>query len=132
MGFTRYHSTLGSLVPLVFHGWNPNMERRSLPNFTLDLDGSLHQANQAVGDGQAHACALIFTGHGAIHLSERIKDYILILRRNTYSCVLDGKMREQPAIYPLRPCLDGDTALFSKLNGVGQQVMENLAQPARV
>ena len=94
---------------------------------------SMHELDQLPRDGQAQARTSILTRHGVVGLHEGFEDAFHGLFLDADPCVLDLELN--PVRVPLS--LEGldhdlDFALLRELDGVAQQVVEDLLQPNRV
>ena len=89
--------------------------------------------DQALGDGQAQASATILAGCRNIGLRKSFKDAVELVRRDANPCVLYPKL--QPLL-PIRQDLffdvNVDSALLGELDGIADQVDQDLPQPRRV
>ncbi len=96
---------------------------------TLHLNLAAQQVRQLAGDRQAQARAAITSVGGAIGLAERLEDRRLLLRRDADAGVAH---REGQHAAIARLDAQGDRALLGELEGVGQQVLEDLLQALAV
>ena len=93
-------------------------------------DRAAHQFHQLPGDGQAQPGSAILAGHRAIGLVKRIENPLLVRGRNANSRI--AHLETQPVrggggVQHRNP--RHDLALLGELDGVTQQIAQNLAQP---
>ena len=94
-----------------------------------DTDGAAHQLGQAAGDGQPQAGATEAAGGGAVGLDEALEEIGLVRGGDADAGVLNLDAQ----VVGVGPVGDGqdaqdDLALFGELDGVAQQVEDDLAQ----
>ena len=117
-------------------------ERAALPVDAGELDLAAEQHGQLAADGQAQAGAAVFAGGAGVGLLEGLEDEALLLRRDADAGVLDGEGDDLAGLAEHRvigaPALRGepdahiDVAVGGELDGVGQQVLEDLLEALRV
>ena len=92
-----------------------------------------HQRDQPPGDRRAQAGAAVFPGHRGIGLGELFEDARQLIRRDADAGVPDG---EADHGLPIRRCprrrRHHDLALLGELEGVANEIAEDLPQPGRV
>ncbi len=106
------------------------MEGAALAGNALEPDPPAHEVGEGRADGEAEAGAAELPGDGAVGLGERLEDESLFFRGDAAAGVTDGEM-EAGALVGELGGLDGegDAAGGGELNGVIDQVDEDLAQP---
>ena len=117
-------------------------ERAALPGDADEPDLAAEQRRQLAADRQTQAGAAVLAAGAGVGLLERLEDEPLLLRRDADAGVVDreGDDLRGRAAAPddRRPALGRqptrivDVALAVNLNGVRQQVLEDLLQPLRV
>ena len=117
-------------------------ERAALPVDARELDLAAEQHGQLAADGEAEAGAAVFARRAGVGLLERLEDEPLLLRRDADAGVLDGEGDDLLGLAEHRvigaPALRGeadanlDVAVRGELDGVGQQVLEDLLETLRV
>ena len=109
------------------------MERASPIALALDPDGPVHQCDELRTDRQSKSRAAELSRGGTICLAERFEDGALLLGGDADSRVLDGDVQGQ-----MVGCdrfdgrVDPHVSLLRELDGVADQVQEDLTQSARV
>ena len=109
----------------------PHAELRALPRLTLQLDIAAQGLQQLTGDGQAQAGAAIAATGGAVELLERLKNPLMLIGGNANTAVAHPQAQHRQAAVGdtrLNADLQFDLALIGKLQGIGQQVAQNLVQ----
>src|ERR1700680_3744642 len=105
-----------------------NDENAAFANLAADRDGSAHQANKLLADGQAQPRPgpRLLPGLGLLEMPEQL---VLVVGRDARTRVLDldPETRYRPAL-AVRQHAQGDAALLGKLDGVAQHVNEDLTQ----
>src|SRR5262245_15995778 len=84
--------------------------------------------NDTPGDGEPEAGAALLAGAGAVDLLELIEDPFLVGHRNPRPRVGDGD--QEGAV--LDSDTQGDLAYLRELDGVAEEVEQDLRQPALV
>ena len=117
-------------------------ERAALAVDAGELDFAAEQHRQLAADGEAQAGAAVFARGAGVGLLEGFEDEPLLLRRDADAGVLDGEGDDLLGLAEHRmigaPALRGqadahlDVAVGGELDGVGQQVLEDLLQALRV
>ena len=111
------------------------VERAALARLALDPDAPAHQLDELRRDGQAQpGAAVLARRRGAIGLAEGLEDRLLLVRRNADAGVADAEMqshRLRPSAYRVSRRTTTSPAL-GELDGVADQVDDDLPQPARV
>ena len=107
----------------------------ALARFALNGDGAAHQVHNVLGDGHAQAGALNAADGGVFLPAERLKDVLLELFAHADAVVFDAELIAATALG--RTVLLGNAnadypACGSELDGVGQNVQQDLVQPQRV
>ena len=117
-------------------------ERASLSVGADEFDFATEQNGQLAADGKPKARAAVFAGRSSVGLLESLEDEPLLLRRDADARILDGKSDDLPGAFEygviLTPAVCGepdtnfDVALGGELDGVGEQVLENLLEALRI
>ena len=117
-------------------------ESAALPVDAGELDFAAEQHGQLAADGEAEAGAAVFARGAGVGLLEGLEDEPLLLRRDADAGVLDGEGDDLLGLAEHRvigaPALRGeidahfDVAVRGELDGVGQQVLEDLLEALRV
>ena len=110
-------------------------ELAALARLALNGDGAAHQVHNVLGDGHAEAGALNAADGGVFLTGELLKDVLLELLAHADAVVLDAELIAGPA--RRRTVFLGNTdadhaACGGKLDGIGQNVQQDLVQPQRV
>ncbi|MGD0134563.1 MAG: hypothetical protein ABSE57_21145 [Bryobacteraceae bacterium] len=107
------------------------MERAALAFLALHPDASVHHLDQSAGDGQTETGAAKSSGEGAVHLGECIEDQRLFFGWNPDSGIAHGEVQRLPFLgCPFD--LDRDAASLGELDGVPDEIDQNLPQPSRI
>src|SRR5476649_2468150 len=105
-----------------------NYENTAFANLAVDRDGSAHQANELLADGQAQSRTgpRLLPGLGLLEMPEQL---LLLVGRNARSRVLDfdPETRYRPT-RAVRQHAQDDAPVLGKLDGVAQDVNEDLTQ----
>ncbi|MCY1443422.1 hypothetical protein D9M71_598350 [compost metagenome] len=104
-------------------------EHAALPGAAVDIDLASEQMRQVTGDRQPQASATITAIAGAIDLVEGAEDRLLLIGRNADAGVTDC---EHDTAASLEADVHADLATLGELDGVGQQVLEDLLQALTV
>ncbi|EXF42601.1 hypothetical protein BAY1663_04992 [Pseudomonas sp. BAY1663] len=104
-------------------------ERAAGAGRALHADLSAEQLRQFAGNRQAQAGAAITAIGGAVGLAEGLEDRRLLFDRDADAGIADGKGQLATGV-PLDA--QGHRALLGELEGIGQQVLENLLQAMTV
>ena len=110
-------------------------EFAALARFTFNRNGAAHHIHNVLGDGHTQAGTLNAADGGAFLPAERLKDVLLERFAHTNAIVLDAELIAATALgrTVLLGNADADrTACRSELDGVGQNVQQDLVQPQRV
>jgi hypothetical protein len=108
-------------------------KQRALAERALDLDAAVHQADQVMDDGQAEAAAAKAPAHAVIGLTERREDVAQCLVADTDAGVANVDVQMLLAIGPPgRAARDAHAALGGELDGIVDQVGDDLAEPVLV
>ena len=100
-------------------------ENTAFARFAGHADIAAQQGGQVTGDRQAQARTAVTAIGGAIGLAEGFEDAFLLIRGDTNAGIAHRKGDALPRRAGHR---QADLALFSELDGVGQQVLEDLLQ----
>jgi len=89
------------------------------------------QYYQPPGDTESETCTLVLTDSGDIQLAEFIEELVYVRILDSYSCILHADLDEQGWFARLdtpfrRLDMDGYSTLVGKLDGIRQQVYQNL------
>ncbi|MNS27817.1 hypothetical protein D3C72_597770 [compost metagenome] len=101
----------------------------ALPRFAGHADGTAEQRGQIAGDRQAQPGTAVAPIGGAIGLTEGFENAVVLIRLDADPRIADA---ERDAVIRRRSDGQADTAAFSELHGVGQQVLEHLLQALAV
>ena len=99
----------------------------------IETDFSIHQLDEALGNGKAEAAAAVFPCGGTVGLSERLEEQVAGLLTNADAGVLDREA-QGGVVFGLSLYADADEhfALMGELDGVADEVGENLPESAGV
>ena len=101
----------------------------------LHLDGAAHHIHDVFGNRHTEACALYLAYRGGALPLKRLKDLLGKFRAHAYATVLDAELILTIAVHLTgqlpHPHRDR-AARRSKLDGVGQDVQQDLVQPGLV
>src|SRR6185369_14882454 len=110
----------------------------ALPMDTGELDFAAEQRSQLTANGETEAGASVFAGGAGVRLLECLEDESLLLRRDADAGVLDSEGNNLRLLAKHRviesPALRGkihahfDVAARSELDGVGEQILEDLLE----
>ena len=108
-------------------------ERAAHARFAFEPDAAAHHLHKLARDGQAQAGAAVLARGGHVGLGERLEQFRRLLRRHADAGVAHGELElhlfagafEQ---FDLQP----DFALLGELDGVVDEVGEDLAEPERI
>ena len=146
---SRGHGRSASLAGAVLRAVGAGVVQRqvegegaALPVDAGELDFAAEQHGQLAADGEAQAGAAVFAGGAGVGLLEGLEDEPLLLRRDADAGVLDGEGDDLLGLAEHRvigaPALRGeidahiDVAVGGELDGVGEQVLEDLLEALRV
>ena len=110
-------------------------ERAATSRLAVDGDRPAHQLHQAQADCQPQASAAVLARGRSIGLPESLKDHLLLRGRDADAGVGNreaqryGALRGRPG---LRLNQEFDPASHRKLDGIAQQVGQNLTQTQRI
>ena len=117
-------------------------ERAALAVDAGEADFAAQEHGQLAADGQAQAGAAVLARGAGVGLLERLEDEPLLLGRHADARVLDGEGDDLLGLAQHRvidaPARRGEAdadihmALRRELDGVGEQVLEDLLEPLRV
>ena len=117
-------------------------ERAALAVDAGELDLAAEQHGQLAADGEAQAGAAVLARGARVGLLERLEDQPLLLRRDADAGVLDGEGDDLRCLAEHRvigaPALRResdahvDVAVRGELDGVGEQVLEDLLEALRI
>src|SRR5262245_18163219 len=94
----------------------------------LDLELPSHVGHQVPGDRQSETCAAVYTSSRAITLGEGIQNPLPRLRAHTNACVAYFKLQGHGGLKRCRQrYVHDDLALLGKLDGIAQEIHEDLA-----
>ena len=104
-----------------------------LARLALDPEAASHQRHQPRRDGQSQARAAVPARGRAVGLGEGLEDHGLLLGRNADARVLDAEVQADLVADPfLLHDANDDLAVLGELDGVADQVDEDLGQPAGI
>ena len=108
-------------------------ERAADAGLALDPDPAAHQLDEPLADRQAQPGAAVLAGGGHVGLGERLKQLRRLFRRHADAGVAHREL-ELHLLADLFEQLDlqADLAVLGELDGVVDQVGEDLAEPQRV
>ena len=110
-------------------------EFAALARLAFNGDGAAHQVHNVLGDGHAQAGALNAADGGVFLTGELLKDVLLEFLAHADAIVLDAELIAGPALGRTVFLGNADAdhaACGSELDGVGQNVQQDLVQPQRV
>src|SRR5579862_1387436 len=108
-------------------------EGRALARFAVDADMAAHLLDDSGGDCQAQAGAAIAGSGRAVRLHKRLEQAVLKLPGNADPAILDRKPYNNVVRARLHAAgIHPHVPASGKLDGVGDQVVEHLAQMAGV
>jgi len=120
-------------------GANGEAEGRALGGLALDGDRATHEFAEAFGNDQAEAGAAATSRGRCVHLAEGAEELAHFFRRDADAGVGHGEEKAEFAtvlVFDHRAAsageCDGDAAVLGKLDGVADQVNEDLAQAVDV
>ena len=100
---------------------------------TFDPDGAAHEAQQTRANGQAQTGAAVLARCAAIGLRKVVEVFFLRMRRNAQTGVLNTNAQAQVSIgFSKQGDADHDLAGSGELNGIADEIGNDLAQPERV
>ena len=110
------------------------MEAAAVARLALDPDAPAHQFDQLRGDGQAEPRAAVAARRRRVGLHEGAEDLPLLVGRHADAGVRHGELRDRAVSRQHGPTrdVDDDLALLGELDGVADQVDDDLAQSARI
>src|SRR5271157_1834760 len=109
------------------------VEAASLSGLALHPDPALHELDQADGNGQAQTGAAIAAGGGGAGLREWGEYRGLLFTRDADARVGDHKVQQGlPAAAFLHAGMQRHFAPFGELDGVADEVEDDLAEPGRI
>ena len=91
-----------------------------------------HQFDQALADGQSQSCAAVSPSHRTVGLREGFENLLLLFDGHTDTSIPHGKMEEGGACLQLADDVDGDFTLFGKLDGIADQIDQDLADASGI
>ena len=103
----------------------------ALAGFAADADFTAHGFHELFADGQAEAGAAVKPGGRGVHLTELVKQPGNLVLGDADAGVADGKMQLQTVRDGgvENTNMDTDSTLRGKLDGVADQIGEDLANP---
>ena len=110
-------------------------EFAALARLALNGNGAAHQVHNVLGDGHAQAGALNAADGGVFLTGELLKDVLLEFLAHADAIVLDAELIAGPALGRTVFLGNADAdhaARRGELDGVGQNVQQDLVQPQRV
>ncbi len=108
-------------------------ERGALAWSAMESDHAAHELDELFGDGESEAGAAVFSGEGTVSLAEGLEEPVAGFWGDADPCIgdfeaeADGVVRVGDGME-----VEDDLAGFRKLDGVGEEVGDDLAQPSRV
>jgi len=98
----------------------------------VDVDGAVHHLDEVLAQREAEAGALVAAPRRRVDLREGLEDPPVVAVADADAGVLDFEHDELPEVDGLAAHGDGDAAAGGELEGVADQVDEDLAQAAAV
>ena len=109
------------------------MECGAAARIAFRADGAAHEFDEALADREAEASAAEATRRRVVGLRERIEDRLQCPRRNADAGVLHLEAQRDPRLGRAQwPDADTDVAVGRELDGIAQQVEQDLAEPVGV
>jgi hypothetical protein len=108
-------------------GQHRHLEQRALPRLAVHADRAAHQLGQPLADRQAQAGAAVLARGGRVDLRERLEQPRQVLGRDADAGILHREADTASLVHRLAVHRHEDLALVRELDGVGQQVDEDLA-----
>ena len=104
-------------------------EDRTAVGVVAVADGAAHRLHDLAADGQAETGAAVDAGGRGVGLGEGLEETGDLGRRDADAGVADGHAQVGPLVRPgLRGRADQDLALLGELDGVGDQVGQDLGE----
>ena len=103
-------------------------EDRAAPDLALDADLAVHEIDKPRADGKAEAGAFMAAGRGRVDLRELLEHALQLVRRDTDAGIFDADLQMHDAVRDLAGDIDQDMTLFGELDGIAQQVGDDLAE----
>ena len=117
-----------------FHGQIQG-ENRASARLAGHLDLSTQQTGQLPGDGKPQACSAVIPVSSAINLLKGLVDHLLVFGCDADASVLNCNLKRLPRVQPAARQIavgargakgNGNAAGFGELDGVGNQVSDDL------
>ena len=109
------------------------LEGCALASFTVQVKLTTEQLHQTLGYGQAQPGTAKVALVGGINLGEGFHDALLVGRADTHSRVLDVDAYSHAVIGNVEGfCANANRALFGELDGIADQIEQDLAQAVRI
>src|SRR5688572_19766476 len=108
------------------------MKRAALSRLAFETDASAHHLGELHRNGQTEAGSAVLPRRRPIHLRERLEDECLLLGWNADAGVTDRQMELDLATLTLARHAHYHFTRLGELDGVADQVDEDLAQPRRI
>ena len=109
------------------------MKRAPFAHVALHPDASLHQPHQFGRDGQPETGAAVLASGRRVPLLESLKHFVELLSRNADAGVPHGEVQADLVVAPpLFRHRDDDFTLLRELDGVADQVQQDLTQLRRI
>ncbi|KAF5037780.1 hypothetical protein DSECCO2_561070 [anaerobic digester metagenome] len=107
------------------------MHARAFAGGALNGDGSVHEFDQPLDDGQAKPSALVIARKGVLDLPERLENVAQPVLGDADARVRDAKVHAAGIVRPggKRRDVQGDRAALREFDGVAHQIEEYLAHP---
>ncbi|KAF5033174.1 hypothetical protein DSECCO2_609520 [anaerobic digester metagenome] len=105
-------------------------KRRAPALLGVDVEARIHEPRQPAHDGKSKPRPLETAGVGALGLDEGLEDFVQLVVGDADARVRDGNEHARAAFFPFEQRrLHPHRALFRELDGVADEVEEDLAQP---
>ena len=109
------------------------MKSAALTGLAFHPDVASHQANQARRDGQAEAGTAVLPRGRTVRLGEGFEDQFLLFGGNSNAGVGHAEVKDcLVGAFGFHRNPHGDFAPGGKLQGISNQIDDNLSQPVRV
>ncbi|GBE12268.1 hypothetical protein BMS3Abin13_00555 [bacterium BMS3Abin13] len=127
----RFKHRLGRLVKHLFLGRQGEDQPGALAEFAFRPDDSFVQDNQAPGNAEAKAGALVLADGGDIDLAEFVKELAHVVFFDADAGVFHAYFNKKRLLARLYTDargagMDGDPAPFGELDGIGQEIVQDL------
>src|SRR5579871_265412 len=107
-------------------------KRAALANRAVHPDAALHHFDQLLGDGKPQPGPAVLACGRAVGLAELVKDDVLVLRFDADARVDYGRPDDGFTALVLDLDANRDAALFCELDGVAQQIRDDLLEAHRI